>query len=369
MSRRGDSIYHRKDGLWEARYMKEADITTGKKKYASVYGHSYLEAKEKRDSILEHMILYKKPPTSMRSITVARLVDEWLRINQTRIRPSTYQRYYGFCKNHILPDIGNQLALYLTTVNIHNFAMGRLQTGITSQTVNAILVFLHSCLKYGSKQYALPLPEIVYLACEKKEMKVLTKEDQAKLVRYLTEETDIYKLGVLLALYTGLRIGELCALHWGDISEDSITVRRTMQRLKRTDGKGTELFIGSPKTSTSVRTIPLPSFLKDLIETFRPKKQEELYFLGVKGKPVTEPRVMQYKFKRFLAEAGIYPINFHGLRHSFASRCVELGAEPKCLSELMGHAKVQTTLNLYVHVSADAKRKNIELLGQVFCAQ
>ncbi len=365
MSRRGDCIYHRKDGLWEARYMKEADIF-GKKKYASVYGHSYREAKEKRDSILEHMILYKKPPTSMRSITVARLVDEWLRINQTRIRPSTYQRYYGFCKNHILPDIGDHAAFYLTTITIHDFATRRLKTGITPQTVNAILVFLHSCLKYGNKQYALPLPEIVYLACEKKEMRGLSNEEQTKLVRYLTTDTDIYKFGVLLALYTGLRIGELCALHWEDVSEDSITVRRTMQRLKRMDGKGTELFIGSPKTSTSMRSIPLPSFLKDFVETFRSIEQGELYLLGIKGKPITEPRTMQYKFKHFLAEAGVDPINFHGLRHSFASRCVELGAEPKCLSELMGHAKVQTTLNLYTHVSLEAKRRNIELLGQIF---
>ena len=168
MSKHGDAIYHRKDGLWEARYVKEIDVF-GKKKYASVYGHSHKEAKEKRQDALDRILLYQKavPP---RRITVVSLAKEWLYINQNRVKPSTYQRYEGFLKNHIESVLGNVCAVYLSTAAIHEFSLNRLKTGLSPQTVNSILIFLHSCMRYGQRQYHLPMPEFVYLTYEKKEM-------------------------------------------------------------------------------------------------------------------------------------------------------------------------------------------------------
>ena len=226
MPRRRDGIYHRKDGLWEARYVKEVDLT-GKKKYGSVYGHSYKEAREKRQDALAHIVLYQKPP-SARRITVKELAAEWLLVNQSRLKPSTCQRYQGFLKNHLEGSLGAMEVLYVTTVTIHQFAVERLASGLAPQTVNAILTLLHSILKYGHRQYQLPIPEIIYLSVEKKEMRVLAQEEQKKLVAYLMHDLDVCKLGILVALYTGLRVGELCALKWEDIDKDSITVRRTM---------------------------------------------------------------------------------------------------------------------------------------------
>ncbi len=359
MSRRGEAIYHRNDGLWEARYVKEVDIY-GKKKYGSVYGHSYREAKDKRQDIVDRLLLCQgEVPT--RRLTINALTKEWLLINKERLKKSSYQRYEGFFRNHIESIIGDAAAFYLTTTAVHSFSLNRLNAGLSPQSVNAVLIFLHSVMKYGHRQYHLPLPEFIYLAYDKKEMRVLTKEEQKKLVSYLLCEPDAYKVGVLVALYTGLRIGELCALHWDDVEENSIVVRRTVQRLKKDGALGTELSISTPKTEASCRTIPLPSFLKDYITPLRPANGSS-YFLSYN---ITEPRVMQYKFKKYLVEAGINNANFHALRHTFATRCVECGFEIKSLSEILGHSNVQTTLNKYVHTSFELKQTNMERLASI----
>lgn len=277
-----------------------------------------------------------------------------------KLKPSTYQKYFGFCKNHIFPIMGNIRMTHLTTAQIQTFAIDRLKYGLKPQSINSILVFLHSMLKYGHRQYRFPFPDVIYLSTERKEMRVFTPKEQHTFVSFLLEDIDIYKLGVLLALFTGVRIGELCALHWEDIKEDSIYIRRTMQRIQNKDGKGTQLYIGDPKTKTSVRTIPLPSFLAKYIQDFRDDTQQ--YFLGTPEKPIIEPRVMQYKFEKYIAAAKIEKANFHALRHSFATRCVECGFEIKTLSEILGHANVQITLNRYVHSSMELKRNNMEKL-------
>lgn len=360
MARRGESIYHRKDGLWEARYVKEIDLG-GKKKYGSVYGHSYREAKEKRQDALDHILLYQKAPT-LRSTTINHLAQEWLTVSQGRLKPSSLQRYQGFLKNHIAPELGSVRAVYLTTVMIHDFAQNRLNAGLAPQSVNAVLVTLHSIMKYGHRQYGLPLPEIIYLATEKKEMRVFDQMEQKKLVEYLLTNMDNYKLGVLTALYTGLRIGELCALRWEDIESGCIQVRQTMQRLKNSAGTGTELYVGPPKTSSSIRTIPLPSFLQDLLAPCRNTQNRNAYFLANSQVAIVEPRVMQYRFQKCLQEAGVEKANFHALRHTFATRCIECGFEVKSLSEILGHSSVQITLNKYVHSSFELKQANMEKL-------
>ena len=193
------------------------------------------------------------------------------------------------------------------------------------------------------------------------QMRVLSPSEQQSLVQLLTRELDIYKLGVLVSLYMGLRIGELCGLRWSDIEDGCIKIRRTVQRLRKEDGSGTELHVGAPKTASSMRTVPIPSFLQPLIEDFRNRAAGE-YFLAVHPQDVPEPRAMQYRFKQYLKEAGIESANFHALRHTFATRCVECGFEVKSLSEVLGHANVTVTLNKYVHSSLELKRANMELL-------
>ena len=360
MPRRGDKVYLRKDGLWEARYVKEID-SCGRKKYGSVYARTCREAKEKRQAAMDNILLYQAP-VAPRSLSVGRLVEEWLRVNSMKIKSSSMRRYEGFYRNHIKDSVGDMAVIGCGTAVIHGFAMQKLDEGLSTVTVNAILVFLHSCFKYGHRQYRLPMPEFVYFPKVRAEMRVLSQAEQRRLETFLLCDTDIYKFGVLLALYTGLRVGELCALKWSDIDGGNLTVRGTMQRLQKKDG-GSEVVIGTPKTRSSSRTIPLPSFLEEYLNRFRPDHRMDSFILSTPQHSMVEPRVMQYRLKKYLSDVDIDGATFHTLRHSFATRCVDkYNFEIKTLSEILGHSSIEMTLNRYVHSSMELKKSNMEKL-------
>lgn len=364
MPRRGDNIFKRKDGLWEARYLKEIDAY-GKKKYGSVYSRSYAEVKQKRQDALDYILLNQKP-ISYRNIMINELIDEWLYINKARLKLSTYQRYCGYCKNHIKDNIGNLRVLYATPVAIQSFSASLLKKGLSAQTINSVLIFLHSVMKYGHSQHHLPLPEFQYFRVEPKEMRVLSCNEQQLLVEYLKKDMDIYKFGVLLALYTGLRVGELCALRWEDVKDGCIHIRQTIQRLQSNNGKGTELIISAPKTKKSLRTVPLLSVLDEYIEYFQNNNKNSEYVLGTSNHSITEPRVMQYKFKKYMSDLNIDDATLHTLRHTFATRSIEAGIDVKSLSSMLGHSNVQISLNRYVHSSLSYQKANIEKLAVFF---
>ena len=359
MPRKGDKVYKRKDGLWEARYVREVGAD-GKKKYGSVYARTCGEAKEKRQAAMDNILL-TGAASAPRGITVGRLCREWLSLNAGRIKPSSLMRYESIYRNHVEPTLGGRTAIGCTAVVLHDYATERVDSGLSPVTVNAVLAFLHSCFKYGQREYCLPMPEVVYFPRERREMRVLSAGEQARLERFLLMDIDIYKFGVLLALYTGLRVGELCALRWQDLGDGCVRVRGTMQRLGREGGS--EVVVGPPKTKTSARVIPLPRFLSEYADLFRRGGSPEGFVLGVAGREVVEPRVMQYKLGRYLAAVGIEGATFHTLRHSFATRCVDrYNFEIKTLSEILGHSSVEMTLNRYVHSSMDLKRSNMQKL-------
>lgn len=366
MARRGENIYQRKDGLWEARYVKEIDVI-GRKKYGSVYARSYREVKLKRQDALDNLLLNQKP-VSFRNISLNELIEEWLYINKSRLKPSTYQRYWGFQNNHIANHIGNMKIIFVSPVMLRNYSNKLVESGLSPQTANAILIFLHSAMKYGHQQYNLPMPEFKYFQVFPKEMRVFSREEQQRLVEYLTKDMDIYKFGILIALFTGIRVGELCGLRWEDMEENCIKIRRTVLRLKKEDGNGTELYIGPPKTQRSVRIIPIMSLLFPFIDGVADNGDKNEYVISSSIVPITEPRVMQYKFKRYLKDLEIEGATFHTLRHTFATRCIEAGVDVKSLSEILGHSNVQTTLNRYVHSSLSYKRANLEKLTSFFAA-
>lgn len=168
----------------------------------------------------------------------------------------------------------------------------------------------------------------------------------------------------MIALYTGVRIGELCGLKWSDIdlSAKTIRIERTVQRI-RVSGKAnrTELIVSTPKSHTSVRMIPLPVFLVHMLKAFKPSNLDAFVITGDAKLP--DPRTMQYRFKTLLIKNGIRTLNFHLLRHLFATNCVELGFDVKTLSEILGHSSVEITLNRYVHSSIERKRQCMDMLS------
>ena len=355
MPKRGEAIYHRQDGLWEARYVKGVNLQ-GKKEYGSVYGHSYEEAKEKRADIVRSGVLPAQP--AAHGPLLNELILEWLYLNEGRIKASTYQKYHTFYEKHIRDGLGKQAVISLTPVKMKQFADEKKSSGLSATTVNSILTFIRTCLKYGNRQYGMPIVDIIYLKTPHKEMRVLSVEEQNRLVTHLLQDTDIYKLGILLALFTGLRIGELCALTWGDIRSGQLKVTKTMQRLRGENSS--RLVVDEPKSASSNRTVPIPSFLVPLVEAKRRPDRE--YFLSTENLSVVEPRVMQNHFKSCIKQVSIEKATFHTLRHSFATRCVEAGVDIKSLSEILGHSNCNITLNRYVHSSFSLKAKNIEKL-------
>lgn len=351
MPRRGENIYKRKDGRWEARYVKEIE-PDGKKKYGSVYADNYKDVKAKQQQCL----LYpQKSGHSSVCLTVSAIISEWLECVKNQVKPNTYQKYESVCKNHIIDELGSVLVKWISNYTLINFTNHLKKKKLSTKSVNDILIILGLAFKYAEEEYEITTPKIRYLKEEKKNMRVLSVDEQLQLITYLNSNMDIHKFGILLALYTGIRVGELCALQWEDITDEYIKIEKTMTRVKADNGK-TEIKIGSPKSDSSKRLIPTPQCLLPLINQFR----NTGYVLSTEKLDYTEPRLMQIKFEKIIAECGLDKTNFHALRHTFATRCIEAGVDVKTLSEMLGHSDVKTTLNKYVHSSFELKQQSMQ---------
>lgn len=371
MARKGENIYKRKDKRWEARYIKGHHLD-GRIQYGYCYGKTYHEVKEKVAKA-KAALLYQIPDDKKKDNTILQCYcDEWLLFNRSRVKDSTYVKYCNIVEKHIKPSIGNCKINNLSSIKVEQFSNELLtQKKLSSKTVKDILIVLHSILKYASKQNLSQLSniEISYPKEHKKEMRVLSKEEQKQFIQYLSQETDKYKFGILLALFTGMRIGEVCALRWQDISfrEKTIHVSHTIQRLKNLDvnqSNKTKVVISEPKSDHSMRLIPMTDFIVQLCERFVTKEQEAFVLTGSKECYI-EPRTLQNQFKRCVAECGLENVHFHTLRHTFATRCVEVEFEIKSLSEILGHSSPRVTLERYVHSSLELKRENMKKLEKL----
>lgn len=354
MSKRGINIYKRKDGRWEARYVRELN-PDGTKKYGSVYGKSYREAREKQLLCMQGAAPIRKANSNMR---LEDLMWKWLHANADTIKKTTYYKYESMISTHLTSGIGQIPIRQITGQTISRFVEEKLHStnALAPKTVNDLLVILGMAFSYAEREFGFQKPAFRRVKEEHRQMRVLSVEEQKALEAYLLKDMDAYKLGIMLALYSGLRIGELCGLQWEDICNGSITVNKSLHRIK--SGNGTVVEFSSPKTPSSNRVVPLPTFLIELIEPYRSAGP---VLKTAQGKQV-EPRLLQMKFKRYIAECALADANFHALRHTFATRCIEAGFDAKTLSEILGHTDVKTTLNRYVHSSFALKQRNMEKL-------
>ena len=239
--------------------------------------------------------------------------------------------------------------------------------GLAPKTTSDILTVIKGSIEYGRYCGYMINCYLDKLVVKKPiaDMRVLSKEEQNRLQAVLLNDTDLRKFGVLLCLYTGMRIGEICSLKWEniDLERGILSIRETLQRIQGTgaDGKSkTKIIITEPKSKRSVRDIPLPSFLITMAKSFW--SMPKAYILTGVVDRFIEPRLLQYSFKKYVLACGLEGVNYHALRHTFATRCIELGFDVKTLSEILGHTSVSITLNRYVHSSMETKRSNMERL-------
>ena len=362
MARKGSNIYKRKDGRWEGRFRIPE---TGK--YRSVYGKTYGEARENLIALQKHTV----QPTQKCKLTVKELFELWLGHNRHNLKESTFANYQMKLNLHIYPALGGIKFDVLTSKHIDDFINEKLSCGrigggkLSSKYVSDMVVLLKSLGKFAEEVYHYnnPVKNIAAPKIRQKELELPAKHVQQTLVNFLTKNLAKANslcgrlLGILLCLYTGIRLGELCALKWSDIDfvEQSVKINKTVQRVKSFDGKTkTKLIVTPPKSEKSNREIPLPDFLFELLLKYR--KSPDCYILSGTGK-LAEPRLMQYYFKTILKKANLPSINFHATRHIFATTCLERGFDVKTLSEILGHATVELTLNRYVHSSKERKRE------------
>lgn len=365
LPRYGENIYRRKDGRWEGRYIAMR-LPDGRAKYKSVYGKTHDIVKKKQMAAIQALA---KEPAAACDLTVKELFARYLA--QADVKPSTRERYRFMIERHILPQLGQTPVSKLTAKGLSDFLRhlknhGRLdgKGGLSPKTVRDVAVLIKSALRFAQAEYhcvcdALNARLPVYT---QKKVEVLSDTELAVLGKALLPSKKI-SLAVMLALHAGLRVGEVCALRVCDIDylAGTIQVCRSVQRITL-NGKS-QLLVQRPKSDSSERIVPLHPELLLLLKKATAKLPSDAYIMaGQIGQPM-DPRTCQYQFTVLLKRCGIHHRGFHALRHTFATRCIENGADIKSISEMLGHADIKTTLKLYVHPSLESKRRCIQQIN------
>lgn len=370
MPRKGENIRKRKDGRWEARYIKSRDYK-GKIQYGYLYGKSYREVKTKKNLKLSQNPaelafqdnFYALPPDT----TLYTASQCWKSQLRHRVKDSTFSNYESILKNQILPEIGSVPVRGITNRTIGYLVQKKQEQGLSGGTIHVILSVLKNILAFVQTKGLYTAEQIKYphLTQAGNDIKIMESQDYRFLEAYLISHLDRFNFGILLCMNTGIRVGELSGLRWEDFDfvQKKLHICRTVIRIKNLDNvpdpvtrkvTKTVLCIGTPKTHNSNREIPLPDTLLKLGRKLAGEK--DTYILTATEKCM-EPRIIQRKYSSLLKECRIPPLKIHSLRHQFSCRWVEQGFDTKSLSEILGHTSVRTTLDLYVHIQSDTKRK------------
>lgn len=370
MARKGENIFKRKDGRWEARYEKGRD-PNGRIIYGYCYAGTYREARQKVNVLKASVIEGRHTEKRSQSEHFGSYCDVWLQEKAALVKQSTLVKYSSVVQNHIRPALGDYRLSAISNDACCKFKEKLVQAGHSPKMVRDILTVLRAILKFVHKsnpsfhcEMDFPMPKD-----QRKEMRVLSLEEELKFIRFLSDDMDACKFGILIAIMTGMRIGEICALKWGAISftDATVNVSSTMQRLKNFDGNSTaktSIVIGMPKSQTSSRTIPLTAECLSLCMRMRNINLDAYILTGTTD--YLEPRALQYRMGKYTKACGLEGVHFHTLRHTFATRAVEVGFEIKSLSEILGHANTTITLDRYVHSSLQLKRQNMDKLPAFF---
>ncbi len=306
-----------------------------------------------------------------KGISFLDVLNMWVK-TKTDIKIQSRQRYEQIIERYITGSLANKPAKKITQNDIILYFNGLNEQQVSISVQKTLRYIIKAALKMASKKKLCKNIDLTDLKIKKnvKTIYILPKEDQVKLETVLHNKPNIRKGCLLLALYTGLRIGEICGLKWGDIDfiNKTVTVNRTIERIynENPDIKSKTILIEStPKSETSIRTIPISNFIIDYLLLYKGSNED---FILSNSQTLYDPRQFRSFFKRIMKNSNIKYINFHTLRHTFATRSLESKMDFKTLSEILGHSSIDITINLYAHPSVEFKKSSIENLVEYMMA-
>ncbi len=371
MARKGENIYHRKDGRWEGRYIK-GRRHNGKPRFGYIYAYSYLEVKRELTVMKAEVSKKPAPVLVYRDGTLEAWVDFWLEVlTKPYVDISTYRTYRSQAYTHIIPWIGGIQLSKLTEDMVQDF-VNEIKKSLAPSMIHNVCRLLKSMLVSAKDKKLIgevPFGKIRKPQNKPKRPRVLAVSEQARLER---EAVKSGELESLVSLYTGIRLGELCALRWQDLDfeENMLYVNHTLKRVPCTEGPmKTMVVLAKPKTDNSQREMPVPVFLMKQLKDkmLREQATESDFVFQSKSGGFVDPRTMQAKFARRMKQLKIRGAHFHTLRHTFATRCLELQVGIETLSEFLGHSSPQITVKYYAHCTRDNKIMSINRLRPIAC--
>lgn len=364
--RKGENIYLRKDGRWEGRYPKGRKFN-GKMKYGYVYGKSYTEVRQKLYPLrIQYQSLQQIQGSSAE--TFAEWTTEWITEVQNEVKPSTLSSYYYKLTKYIFPLI-KDIPLNELSFDTGKALLKELQQQLANSTIQVIFRIVNKSLnraKKIGKIHTNPFSELNIPKTTRKKVRALTLTEQKTIMNVASKRKKGYGIPTLLALHSGMRVGEIAALKWSDIDFDSnlIHVNHTYQRIASVEmTKKTQLIMADSKTEASVRVIPISRTLKKLLLNHK-KRSKGNFVFSTNGQPC-EPRLLTYHFHKIREKAKLPQIHFHQLRHTFATRCLEANKDIPSVSALLGHASTQMTLDTYVDVMMEQRYQVINELDRL----
>lgn len=306
------------------------------------------------------------------------LLEVYMKDKKVFIRDSTFANWQLVIENHIKPYFGSTKINSISEGDIQDFILhlytkGRKdgKGGLSVKSIIDILLPLKQAFEYAEK-YRVISPirwnMLEYPSVSRQDkVRTLTFEQQKKLVQTIYMNLSSKTSAYMIVLFTGLRIGEICGLQMKDISlsQKTISINKTIQRIYEKKKGKSHLYIGPPKTATSRRTIPIPDALIPIIERFYDTEHEDRYFITGTKYP-TEPRTLRQHFTRFLKRNELPKMKFHELRHTFATRAMEIpGFDIKSLSAILGHKNPAFTMNIYGRANLDKERECMDLMNKL----
>ena len=306
------------------------------------------------------------------------VVQRWINNSAMKLKGGTKKKYIQLLQTHILPELGNLPLQDINATMVNAFLNNKLENGrldgkggLSPSYVRSISLIVSSVLSLAANEdFCKPLKSSINKpSVNKKELAVLSIDDQRILERHIKTNLTGTNVGIMISLYTGLRIGEICALNWEDINlnKSTLSVRHTVSRVNINNSSKSKsvLILDSPKTNASQREVPIPSPLLAIINKY--KSISTSPFIVSETSTFTSPRTFEYRYHKVLSICNIQQLNYHALRHTFATRCVQAGIDIKTLSEILGHANAAITLNTYVHSSIEMKKSQLEKLAAIMC--